>query len=104
MDDIDSCIFEKFNTESTFKTNDERTVDTSFTLLFVANAPRLTGEYGETRNGLLLFDANDSLVFRCLYANELPSFCINVGSIASIICFVLYIEPRIWDNKEELRR
>jgi len=95
MDDIPNCIFEKSNTEPTFRTNEERTVDTSFTLLLVANAPRLTGEYGDTRNGLLLFDANDSLVFRCLYSNELPSFCINVPFIASIICFVLYIEPRV---------
>ena len=95
MLEIANCIFEKSNTEPTFRTNDERTVDTSFTLLLVANAPRLTGEYGETRNGLLLFDANDSLVFLCLYADELPSFSINVPSIASIICFVLYIEPRV---------
>ena len=88
--DIPNCIFEKSNTEPIFRTNVERTVDTSFTLLLVANAPRLTGEYGDTKNGLLLLDANESLVF-CLNDFELPSFGIKVSANASTIFLFLYM-------------
>lgn len=42
---------------------EETMEDISFTTLFVANAPKLTGEYGETRNGLLLLEAKLSPPF-----------------------------------------
>jgi hypothetical protein len=41
----------------------DTTEDMSFTKLFVANAPKFTGEYGDTKNGLLLFDAKLSAFF-----------------------------------------
>ena len=41
----------------------ETSVETSLREVFVAYAPRLIGEYGETRKGLLLFEAKLSAVF-----------------------------------------
>jgi len=70
---------------------DEIIEEMSFTVLLVANAPKLTGEYGETRKGLLLFDAKLSAVFCCFDAFELPSFCIMVSAIASTIFPFLYM-------------
>ena len=44
-------------TELRFPKSVDTMVEMSFTVLLVANAPRLIGVYGLTRNGLLLFDA-----------------------------------------------
>ena len=71
--------------------NDEIIEEISFTVLLVAKAPKLTGEYGETRKGLLLFEAKLSADFCCLEAFELPSFCIKVSAIASTIFPFLYM-------------
>jgi hypothetical protein len=70
---------------------DEMIEEMSFTVLLVANAPKLTGVYGDTRKGLLLFDAKFSAVFCCLNAFELPSFGIKVSAIASTIFPFLYM-------------
>jgi len=70
---------------------DEMMEEISFTVLLVANAPKLTGVYGETRNGLLLFDAKLSAVFCCLNDFELPSFGTKAASIASTIFPFLYM-------------
>ena len=42
---------------------DEIILEISFTSKLVANAPKFTGEYGDTKKGLLLFDAKLSLPF-----------------------------------------
>jgi hypothetical protein len=52
-----------FSTDAKFPNSVDTTVDISFTKLFVANAPKFTGEYGDTKNGLLLFEAKLSAPF-----------------------------------------
>ena len=69
---------------------DEMMVEMSFTVLLVAKAPKLTGEYGETRKGLLLFEAKLSADFCCFAAFAL-SFCIKTSAIASTIFPFLYM-------------
>jgi hypothetical protein len=78
---------------------DEIMVEMSLTVLLVAYAPKLTGEYGDTRKGLLLFDAKLSADFCCLAAFEL-SFSIKISAIASII-FHFFIWRVRKENKEE---
>jgi len=77
-------------TEFKSPTKDEIIVEISFTVLLVAKAPKLTGEYGETRKGLLLLDAKLSADFCCLAAFVL-SFCIKTSAIASTIFPFLYV-------------
>ena len=58
MVEIDSVFgVPKLRTEYTLPSNVERLEETSSTELLVAYAPKLTGEYGEIRKGLLLLDA-----------------------------------------------
>ena len=78
-------------TEFKSPTKDEMMVEMSLTSSLVANAPKLTGVYGDTRKGLLLFDAKFSAVFCCLNVFELPSFGIKVSAIASTIFPFLYM-------------
>ena len=77
-------------TEFKSPTKDEMMVEISFTVLLVANAPKLTGEYGETRKGLLLLEAKLSADFCGLAAFAL-SFCIKISAIASTIFPFLYV-------------
>ena len=77
-------------TEFKSPTKDEIIVEMSFTVLLVAKAPKLTGEYGETRKGLLLLEAKLSADFCCLAAFAL-SFCIKISAIASTIFPFLYV-------------
>lgn len=69
----------------------EMMVEISFTVLLVAKAPKLTGEYGETRKGLLLLEAKLSADFCCLNAFESPGFCTMASVIASTIFPFLYM-------------
>jgi hypothetical protein len=78
---------------------DEMMVEISFTVLLVAKAPKLTGEYGDTRKGLLLFEAKLSADFCCFAAFAL-SFCIKISAIASTI-FHFFIWRVRKENKEE---
>jgi hypothetical protein len=91
MVEIDSLDVGTSMTEFKSPIKDEIMVEISFTVLLVAYAPKLTGVYGETRKGLLLFDAKFSAVFCCLNDFELPSFGIKVSAIASIIIPFLYM-------------
>jgi hypothetical protein len=101
MVEIASLDAEISITEFKSPTKDEMMEEISFTVLLVANAPKLTGEYGDTRKGLLLFEAKLSADFCCLNAFESPSFCIKVAAIASTIFPFLYMEGSRKENKEE---
>lgn len=91
MVEIASLLDGTSMTEFKSPIKDEMIEEMSFTVLLVANAPKLTGEYGDTRKGLLLLEAKLSADFCCFAAFAL-SFCIKVSAIASTIFPFLYME------------